>query len=52
MDAIIKQISLGKDHALFLSNSFDVYAFGSNHYGQLGMKSKETQSHMKHPITN
>jgi alpha-tubulin suppressor-like RCC1 family protein len=33
MDIIIKQVSLGKDHALFLSNSFDVYAFGSNHFG-------------------
>ena len=34
---IIKSIACGQDHSLLLSSDGDIYAFGSNKFGQLGL---------------
>ena len=33
----VTQIALGKDHALLLASETELFAFGSNQYGQLGV---------------
>ena len=33
----VTQIALGKDHALLLASEAQLFAFGSNQYGQLGI---------------
>jgi alpha-tubulin suppressor-like RCC1 family protein len=33
LSSTVLQISVGKDHALFLTEENHVFAFGSNHYG-------------------
>ena len=33
----MREIALGKDHALLLTEESQLYAFGSNQYGQLGL---------------
>ncbi len=37
-NVFIKKIRCGRFHSLLLSNDGDIYAFGSNDYGQLGIK--------------
>lgn len=33
----VSQVALGKDHALLLTAESELFAFGSNQYGQLGV---------------
>jgi alpha-tubulin suppressor-like RCC1 family protein len=42
-DIIIKNISCGSSHSLLLSTDEDIYAFGSNNFGQLGDKTGSDQ---------
>eukprot|EP01133_Synstelium_polycarpum_P016775 gene16775-19948_t len=41
---IIKQVSLGNYHILLLTESGNVWAWGNNHYGQLGIGSDASSS--------
>lgn len=47
----VRQISVGKDHALFITATQKVYAFGSNMVGQLGVHKTTGLSYHLHPIT-
>ena len=38
----VKQISCGSNHSLLLTTEGNVYSFGYNHYGQLGLNHKIT----------
>jgi alpha-tubulin suppressor-like RCC1 family protein len=40
-DIIIEKISCGKNHSLLLSRDGDIYGFGDNSCGQLGMKDRQ-----------
>ena len=37
LNVTIKQIACGTNHSLLLSNNGNIYSFGSNNYGQLGI---------------
>lgn len=42
-DAIVKSISAGGHHTLFLTDKGHVFACGSSNHGQLGLKSKKNR---------
>lgn len=42
---------MGKDHALIMSKSLRVFAFGSNAYGQLGVHRSTGLHYHLHPLT-
>jgi hypothetical protein len=43
-DIIIKKLSGGHSHSMLLSNNGDIYVFGDNYCGQLGIGSEEIQT--------
>lgn len=47
----VSQISVGRDHALILTEVNKVFAFGSNLYGQLGVNKNTGLHYHLHPLT-
>ncbi|CDW72382.1 UNKNOWN [Stylonychia lemnae] len=47
----IVSVKLGHDHALLLDENSNLYSFGSNMYGQLGIHDKAILEYQYHPLT-
>eukprot|EP00347_Sterkiella_histriomuscorum_P005355 403356926 len=48
----VKQVALGKDHGLFLDEIGQIYSFGSNQFGQLGIQDKSQLDYQLSPLTH
>jgi len=47
----VQQIAVGSDHALILTETNSVLAFGSNLYGQLGVNKNTGLHYHLHPLS-
>jgi alpha-tubulin suppressor-like RCC1 family protein len=51
VSGIVSQIAVGFDHALILTETYILYAMGSNIYGQLGVNRNTGLAYHLHPLT-
>jgi alpha-tubulin suppressor-like RCC1 family protein len=47
VDSAVAGISAGKDHSIYWTTNGEVYVFGSNQYGQLGLPGRTISTHEK-----
>ena len=51
VSGVVSQIAVGFDHALILTETYRLYAMGSNIYGQLGVNRNTGLAYHLHPLT-